>query len=128
RLKVPAQRRRHCWSITAIFLLSWGISTRRLCNGRKRWVCRSRLARILINYPEKLMRSNILIRAAVWCLGLGFLLSCVSKKPVIIPGGGETRLSGGAKAALLDRVDRQQKSYTTISGRARCNLTVNDKD
>lgn len=74
------------------------------------------------------MRSNILIRAAVWCLGLVFLLSCVSKKPVIIPGGGETRLSGGAKAALLDRVDRQQKSYTTISGRARCNLTVNDKD
>lgn len=70
------------------------------------------------------MRSNISIRAVGWHLVLALSLSCAPKKR-ILSDGDEVRISGVAKAAVLEAVDRQQLHYTTFSGRAKSNLTIN---
>jgi len=75
------------------------------------------------------MRSNILIRWAGFSLVLtSLLLACGPKKRTISSGGNETRMSGMAKRTVVDQVTRQRLHYTTFSGRARSNLTINEKE
>lgn len=73
------------------------------------------------------MQSNISTRTVGWCLVLALSISCAPKKR-ILSDGDEVRISGVAKAAVLEGVARQQLHYTTFSGRAKSNLTINEKE
>lgn len=74
------------------------------------------------------MRSNISIRWLGYSLVLTWLLLACGPKKRTISGGNETRISGTAKHMVMDQVARQQLHYTTFNGRAKSNLTINEKD
>lgn len=54
-----------------------------------------------------------------------FLLGCVSRKPTVAPEGTGERVSGAMRRTVINSVEAQRPQYTTFSGRARSNLTIN---
>jgi len=59
---------------------------------------------------------------------LALLLSCGPKKRIVPSEGSEVKVSGAAKAAVMDHVAQQQLHYTTFSGRAKSAITINGKE
>lgn len=74
------------------------------------------------------MLSNTLTKAAGLCFALALVLSCGPKKKTVTSGDNETQMWGAKKVAVLDGVAQQQLRYTTFSGRAKSNITINGKE
>ncbi|MFC3199238.1 DUF4292 domain-containing protein [Parapedobacter deserti] len=72
------------------------------------------------------MRNNTLNKRALWLILLASVISCAPKKELANAAASEKRASRTERSNVIGGVVKQQLHFTTISGRARSKVAINN--